>query len=177
MVPLEQIQIDSLRRSVALVPQEAQILSGTIRDNITYGHPEARPTAIMAAAKAADCHDFIMQLPVQYETIVGEKGTSLSGGQRQRISIARALLTNPDVLLLDDCTSALDAETERRLQETLAELMVGKTAVIVSQRVSMAMRCHRVVILEHGRIIENDTPAHLLAAGGYFADLHHQQTT
>lgn len=176
-VPLERIQINSLRSSVALVPQEAQILSGTIRDNITYGHPEARPSEIMAAAKAADCHDFIMQLPVQYETIVGEKGASLSGGQRQRISIARALLTNPDVLLLDDCTSALDAETERRLQETLATLMVGKTAVIVSQRVSMAMRCHRVVILDHGRIIENDTPANLLVAGGYFADLHHQQTT
>ncbi len=175
-VPLDAIRFDALRRSVALVPQEAQILSGTIRDNITYGRTEATPSEIMAAAKAADCHDFIMQLPVKYETIVGEKGTSLSGGQRQRVSIARALLTNPDVLLLDDCTSALDAETERRLQETLATLMVGKTAVIVSQRVSMAMRCHRVVVLNKGHIIENDTPSRLLAAGGYFADLHRQQT-
>jgi ABC-type multidrug transport system fused ATPase/permease subunit len=130
----------------------------------------------MAVAKAADCHDFIMELPVKYETIVGEKGTSLSGGQRQRISIARALLTHPDVLLLDDCTSALDAETERRLQETLASLMVGKTAVIVSQRVSMALRCHRVVVLDQGRIIENGPPARLLANNGTFAALHRQQT-
>jgi len=175
-VPLDAIRFDDLRRSIALVPQEAQILSGTIRDNITYGRPGAAPSEIMAAATAADCHEFIMRLPVQYETIVGEKGTSLSGGQRQRISIARALLTNPDVLLLDDCTSALDAETERRLQETLASLMVGKTAVIVSQRVSMAMRCHRVVVIQQGRVVENDTPARLLAAGGYFADLHRQQT-
>lgn len=176
-VPLDAIRFDNLRRSIALVPQEAQILSGTIRDNITYGHSDASPTEIMAAAKAAECHDFIMQLPVKYETIVGEKGTSLSGGQRQRISIARALLTNPDVLLLDDCTSALDAETERRLQETLASLMVGKTAVIVSQRVSMAMRCHRLVVLDQGRVIENDTPANLLKANGYFAALHRQQTS
>jgi ABC-type multidrug transport system fused ATPase/permease subunit len=117
-----------------------------------------------------------MELPVKYETIVGEKGTSLSGGQRQRISIARALLTHPDVLLLDDCTSALDAETERRLQETLASLMVGKTAVIVSQRVSMALRCHRVVVLDQGRIIENGPPARLLANDGTFAALHRQQT-
>jgi ABC-type multidrug transport system fused ATPase/permease subunit len=175
-VPLDTIRFDALRRSVALVPQEAQILSGTIRDNITYGHAEATPSEIMAVARAADCHDFIMDLPVKYETIVGEKGTSLSGGQRQRISIARALLTHPDVLLLDDCTSALDAETERRLQETLAGLMVGKTAVIVSQRVSMAMRCHRVVVLDQGRIIENDAPARLIANEGVFAALHRQQT-
>lgn len=175
-VPLDTIRFDSLRRSVAFVPQEAQILSGTIRDNITYGHAGASPADIMAVAKAADCHDFIMELPVKYETIVGEKGTSLSGGQRQRISIARALLTHPDVLLLDDCTSALDAETERRLQETLASLMVGKTAVIVSQRVSMALRCHRVVVLDQGRIIENGPPARLLANDGTFAALHRQQT-
>ncbi len=176
-VALDTIRFDSLRRSVALVPQEAQILSGTVRDNITYGHADASPSEIMAAARAADCHDFIMALPVKYETIVGEKGTSLSGGQRQRISIARALLAQPDVLLLDDCTSALDAETERRLQETLSHLMIGKTAVVVSQRVSMAMRCDRVVVLEQGRIIEQGSPSHLLETGGVFADLYHQQTT
>jgi ABC-type multidrug transport system fused ATPase/permease subunit len=175
-IALEHIRFSSLRRHMALVPQEAQILSGTIRDNIAYGHPDASPAEIMAAAKAAEAHDFIMELPVKYETIVGEKGASLSGGQKQRISIARALLTNPEVLLLDDCTSALDANTERRLQETLARLLVGKTAVIVSQRVSMAMRCHRVVVLDNGRIREEGPPARLLAAGGYFAGLHARQT-
>jgi ABC-type multidrug transport system fused ATPase/permease subunit len=175
-VALENIRFDSLRRHMALVPQEAQILSGTIRDNITYGHPGASPDEIMAAAKAAEAHDFIMALPVKYETIIGEKGATLSGGQKQRISIARALIANPEILLLDDCTSALDANTERRLQQTLTRLLEGKTAVIVSQRVSMAMRCHRVVVLENGHVREQGSPARLLAAGGYFADLHAKQT-
>lgn len=175
-IPLANIRFRSLRKHMALVPQEAQILSGTIRDNIIYGRQQATPTQIMAAAKAADCHDFIMELPVKYETIVGEKGMTLSGGQRQRISIARALLTDPEVLLLDDCTSALDANTEQKLQETLARLMQGKTAVIVSQRVSMAMRCHRIVIVEQGRITESGTHEKLIAAGGYYAKLHEQQT-
>ncbi len=175
-VALDTIKFNELRRHMAMVPQEAQILSGTVRDNITYGRNWATPSEIMTAAKAADCHNFVMRLQVQYETVIGEKGTTLSGGQRQRISIARALLTNPDVLLLDDCTSALDADTERKLQGTLSELMVNKTAVIVSQRVSMALRCHNVIVLDHGRIIESGTPKELLAAGGYFADLHRQQT-
>jgi ABC-type multidrug transport system fused ATPase/permease subunit len=172
---LERIGFDSLRRNMAFVPQEAQILSGTVRDNIMYGHAEASPNEIMAAAQAAECHDFIMRLPVKYETLVGERGATLSGGQRQRISIARALLTKPEVLLLDDCTSALDADTERRLQETLTHLMVGKTAVIVSQRISMAMRCHRVVVLRNGRIIENGRPDDLRKQGGYYAQLYNQQ--
>lgn len=176
-IALENIRFSSLRRHMALVPQEAQILSGSIRDNITYGCPEATPNEIMAAARAAEAHDFIMELPVKYETLIGEKGTSLSGGQRQRISIARALITNPEVLLLDDCTSALDANTERRLQQTLARLLVGKTAVIVSQRVSMAMRCHRVIILSDGHIIEQGPPQDLLKRQGYFADLYAKQTS
>jgi ABC-type multidrug transport system fused ATPase/permease subunit len=174
-VPLDDIRFSALRRHVAYVPQEAQILSGTVRDNIAYGRPDATPTQIMAAALAAECHDFIMDLPVKYETVVGEKGTTLSGGQRQRLSIARALLTDPDVLLLDDCLSALDAETERRLQETLARLLAGRTAVIVSQRVSMAMRCHRIVVLKDGRVVEQGTPDALLSRGGYYATLHEQQ--
>jgi ATP-binding cassette subfamily B protein len=130
----------------------------------------------MDAAKAAECHDFIMDLPIQYESLVGERGTTLSGGQRQRISIARALLTEPEVLLLDDVTSALDAETERRIQETLARLMLGKTAVVVSQRVSMAMRCHRICILTGGVITEDGTHAELMERNGYYARLVQQQT-
>lgn len=175
-VPLRSIRFQSLRRHVALVTQEAQIFTGTIRDNITYGHHDAAPRQIMAAANAADCHDFIMELPVQYETIIGQKGVTLSGGQRQRIAIARALLTNPEVLLLDDCTSSLDADTEAKIQETLARLMAGKTAVIVSQRVSMAMRCHKVCVLEEGAVTEHGTPEQLLARGGFYARIFAQQT-
>ncbi|MCF7838912.1 MAG: ABC transporter ATP-binding protein/permease, partial [Candidatus Marinimicrobia bacterium] len=175
-LPLPRIQSDSLRRYVGLVPQEAQIFSGTVRDNICYGFPEAEPAAIVAAARAAELHDFIMQMPVKYEALLGEKGVSLSGGQRQRLSLARTLLTNPNVLLLDDCTSALDAETERRIQETLARVLAGKTAVIVSQRVSMARRCDRICVLEQGRITEIGTPTELLNADGFYARLHRQQT-
>ncbi len=174
-VPLGKIRMADLRRHISLVPQEPQIFSGTIRDNICYGFPEATPAQIVAAAKAADIHDFIMTLPVRYETIIGEKGASLSGGQRQRLSLARALITDPEVLLLDDCTSALDADTEERIQQTLARLLRGKTAVIVSQRVSMARRCHRVAVLRHGIIEEIGTHEELCRAGGFYQQLCRQQ--
>ena len=175
-IPMGKVKIDSLRQHLSLVPQEARIFSGTVRDNIVYGHPDASPNQIMAAAKAAELHNFVMTLKVQYETLLGEKGTTLSGGQKQRISLARALLTSPEVLLLDDCTSALDAETERRIQDTLSNILVGKTAVIVSQRVSMAQRCHRIAVLADGLVSEYGTHAELLAGNGFFARLHAQQT-
>ncbi len=175
-VPVARLRATDLRDHVGLVPQEAQIFSGTVRENIGYGRPEAEPCDIIAAARAAEIHDFIMTMPVQYETMLGEKGVSLSGGQRQRLSLARALLTSPEVLLLDDCTSALDAHTERRIQETLMQVLTEKTAVVVSQRASMAMRCDRIAILTAGRITELGTHAELLAAGGYYARLFRQQT-
>ncbi len=176
-IPLQAFAFNSMRKHMAMVPQEPQILSGTVRENITYGRQDATASEIMKAAQAADCHDFIMDLPIKYETTVGERGTTLSGGQRQRISIARALLTNPEVLLLDDCTSALDANTERKIQETLAHLMLGKTAVIVSQRVSMAMRCDKIIVLEDGRITQRGTHDKLLQEPGFYARLHAQQTS
>ncbi len=175
-IDLADIRQQSLHSHMALVPQEAQILGGTVRSNIVYGHPRTEPSEIMEAAKAADCHDFIMKLPVQYETIVGERGSTLSGGQRQRISIARALLTRPEVLLLDDCTSALDASTERKIQETLTRIMAGKTAIIVSQRVSMAMRCDQIIVIEDGTITERGTHAKLLLHDGFYSRLFATQT-
>ncbi|MBN1672803.1 MAG: ABC transporter ATP-binding protein [Kiritimatiellae bacterium] len=175
-VPLNRIRLASLRLRVAVVPQEAQIFSGTIARNICYGHPRARPRQIIAAAKAAEIHDFIMGLSVRYETIVGEHGVSLSGGQRQRISLARALLVSPDILILDDCTSALDANTERQIQETLARILVGRTAIIVSHRVSMAERCDRICVLGHGVVAEAGTHPELLARGGFYARLFERQT-
>ena len=175
-VPLNRIRVEALRRRVVLVPQEPQIFGGTIRDNICYGNPDASPGEIIAAATAAEIHDTIMGLPVKYETLIGEKGMTLSGGQRQRITLARALLTQPDVLLLDDCMSALDAETERRIQDTLVKILAGRTAVIVSQRVSMAMRCQRICVLDGGVVAETGTHDELVRRGGFYARLHRQQT-
>ena len=177
-VPLCEFSFQDIRRHIAFVPQEPQIFSGTIRDNILYGRRDATPREVMDATQSAEAHPFIMNQPVKYESIIGEKGATLSGGQRQRLSLARALLANADILLLDDCTSALDAETERKIQNALARMMTPqKSAVIVSQRTSMALRCHRVAILENGRVTELGTPDELLQRGGYFADLHAQQTS
>lgn len=173
--PMTEIAQDDLHKHISLVPQEAQIMSGTVRNNIVYGTRKSLPTEIIEAAKAADCHDFVMKLPVKYETVIGEKGQTLSGGQRQRISIARAIITNPDVLLLDDCTSALDAKTERKLQETLTKIMEGKTAVIVSQRISMAMRCHKIVVLEDGFITAQGTHQQLMHRSKFYAELYETQ--
>lgn len=175
-IDLRRLRMADLRRHVGLVPQEAQIFSGTVRDNICYGVPNATPDQIMDAARAAEMHDFILTMKVQYETIVGQKGQSLSGGQRQRLSLARALITNPEILILDDCTSALDANTEQRIQDTLARILVGKTAIIVSQRVSMAKRCHRICVLDDGAVAEFGSHNQLLGNNGFYARLHAQQT-
>lgn len=175
-IPLQDFLLTGLRSRIALVPQEPQILGGSIRDNLCYGWPDAEPGDIIEAAKAAEFHEFVMTLPVKYETLLGEKGATLSGGQKQRLSLARALLTRPDILLLDDTTSALDAETERKIQDTLSRILLGKTAVIVSQRVSMAMRCHKICMLRDGRIDEFGTHGQLLAKQGLYSRLHAQQT-
>ena len=165
---ISRIKLTSLRRHVGLVPQESSIFSGTIADNIRYGAPYASIEEVIAAATAAEVHSFIDELPDKYDTKVGEQGVSLSGGQKQRISIARALLTNPSILILDDCTSALDAQTESRIQETLSRVLANRTSIVITHRTSMAMKADKIVVLDKGRVVEEGTHRELLAKKGFY---------
>jgi subfamily B ATP-binding cassette protein MsbA len=155
---LRTITQDSLRDQLAIVPQETILFGGTIRENILYGRLNATEAEMIEAARAANAHDFIMDFPKQYETIVGERGMNLSGGQRQRISIARAILKDPRILLLDEATSSLDNESEELVQEALNRLMQNRTTVIIAHRLSTIKVAHRIAVLENGRIIELGTP-------------------
>ncbi len=142
------VQLESLRSQIGIVLQETNLFSGTIRDNIAYGRPDASEEEIVAAAKAAAAHDFIMSFPAGYDTPVGERGTTLSGGQKQRIAIARALLLNPRILILDDSTSSVDVTTEALIQEALDRLMLGRTSVVIAQRISTVLHADQILVLD-----------------------------
>ena len=161
-IDIREIDLDLLRSIIAYVPQEPFIFSGTIKENIIFGNPSARMEDVIKVAKIAKIHDFIESLPQGYDTLVGERGITLSGGQRQRIAIARALLKNPKIVLLDDPVSNLDVETEQYLVRDLKELLKGRTAIIVSQRPSLAKLADRVVVLENGKIVAEGTHEELL---------------
>ena len=166
------VPIESLRVQMAIVLQESFLFSATVADNIAYGKPDATREEIIAAAKLAHAHDFISELDKGYDTIVGERGIGLSGGQKQRMALARALLTEPRILLLDEATSAVDTETEYNIQQALEEVMVGRTNLIVAQRLSTIKHADRVVVIDEGRVAEIGTHASLLARGGAYARLY-----
>jgi ATP-binding cassette subfamily B protein len=161
----------ALRRNIALVAQDPAIFAGTISDNIRYGRPEAGEAEVRAAAKAAAAEEFILRLPDGYDSHLGERGVTLSGGQRQRIAIARAILRDAPLLLLDEATSALDAENERLVQQGLANLMSGRTTIVIAHRLATIQRLRRIIVMDQGRIVAEGAHAELVARGGLYARL------
>lgn len=167
--------LEELRKKIAYVPQDAYVFNGSIAENIRYGCMEASSEAIAAAAEAANAHDFIMQQPQGYDTILGERGSKLSGGQRQRIAIARAFLKNAPILLLDEATSALDSESERQVQEALQKLMRNRTTIVISHRLSTIEHADRIYVIHEGEVAEVGTHEELLASGGVYRQLFETQ--
>ena len=174
-IDVRTMALADLRRAVGTVPQEPVLFAGSIRENIAYARPDAADAEVEAAAVAANAHEFISRLPLGYETMVGERGVKLSGGQRQRIAIARAVLKNPAVLILDEATSSLDNESERLVEAALEKLLVGRTTLIIAHRLSTVQRADRLVVLDRGQIVEEGTHAELLRQGGVYAKLFQMQ--
>jgi ATP-binding cassette subfamily B multidrug efflux pump len=174
-VDVRHITRSSLLTHIGIVPQESVLFSGTVRDNIRYGRPDASDEEVVAAAKAAQAHDFIMALPQQYDSHVEQRGANFSGGQKQRIAIARALLTQPAILILDDSTSSVDVETETRIQDALAEQMEGSTRLVVAQRISTVLNADRIVVMDAGRVVAQGSHRELLHTSPIYREIYDSQ--
>ncbi len=175
-VDVREVTLKSLRAQVGIVTQETVLFDESIASNIAYGSPGASPADIEAAARAAHAHDFVVKMPEKYDTWIGERGQRLSGGQRQRLAIARAILKNAPILVLDEATSSLDAESERLVQEALANLMRNRTSFVIAHRLSTVRRADKIIAIERGRVAEIGRHDDLLSRpGGVYAKLYAQQ--
>ena len=171
-IDIRQIKMESLRQKIGIVQQDVYIFTGSFRENILYGRSDATEEELIAAAKRANIHDFIMSLPEGYDTLLGERGIRLSGGQKQRISIARVFLKNPPILILDEATSALDNESERKIQQAITDLSTGRTVLVIAHRLSTIRNADEIIVIEDGKIAEKDTHENLLALNGTYAKYH-----
>ena len=169
------VDLDSLRTQIGIVLQDTTLFSGTIRDNIAFGRPQASMEDVISAAKAASAHDFILSFPDGYETKVGERGTTLSGGQKQRVAIARALLMNPHILILDDSTSSVDTVTEYQIQQALTRLMKGRTSFVIAQRISTVRNADQILVLDKGQIVADGKHDDLMENSPIYAEIYHSQ--
>jgi ATP-binding cassette subfamily B protein len=172
---LRDVTLDSLRSQTGIVLQETTLFTGTIRENIAFGKPDAGDDEIIAAAKAAQAHDFIMSFPEGYDTPVGERGTTLSGGQKQRVAIARALLLDPRILILDDATSSVDLNTEALIQSALDKLMEGRTSFVIAQRISTVINADKILVLDKGEIVAEGRHADLMEDSEMYAQIYSSQ--
>ena len=175
-VDLAMVDSSWLRRQIGIVLQDNMLFNCSVRENIALSDPSFPIEQVIAAAKLAGAHEFILELPEGYDTVVGERGSSLSGGQRQRIAIARALITNPRILIFDEATSALDYESERIIQENMRTIAAGRTVLLIAHRLSTVRRADRIVTIDRGRLVEDGAHDDLIKSGGRYASLYRLQS-